>query len=340
MAYQDKPYFYCMIITRTPFRISFVGGGSDLEAFYTRKKGAVISTTINRYMYISSHRFFEPDQLRVKYSKTETVSSVEELQHPILRVVLSKMGVKGGLEVSSIADVPAGTGMGSSSAFTVGLLHNLYAAQALTPGKAQLAAEACEVEINILQEPIGKQDQYAAAYGGLNLIEFETDGSVRVEPLQLPEEHFQALQDHLVLFYTGSQRSASAILEDQRKNTLAQKDIFGALSEMVDLVYELKSALLAGRLEEMGRLLHHNWQLKKTLSGAISSPSIEEAYQTALKHGAIGGKLLGAGGGGFLMFFCPPDRQARLIDALHPLRHFDCKFDTEGSKLIYYGEQY
>jgi D-glycero-alpha-D-manno-heptose-7-phosphate kinase len=329
-----------MIITRTPFRISFVGGGSDLEAFYARRRGAVLSTTIDRYMYISSHRYFEPDKLRVKYSRTETVERVGDLQHPILREVLGKMDVRGGMEISSIADVPAGTGMGSSSSFTVGLLHNLYASKGISPDKEQLAKEACEVEIDILREPIGKQDQYAAAFGGLNLIEFDADGSVRVEPLSLPADTFEALQSNLVLFYTGSQRSASAILQDQRKNTSEQKDAFGALSEMVDLVYELKSALQTGRIDEMGRLLHHNWQLKKTLSGAISSPLIEDAYATALKHGATGGKLLGAGGGGFLLFYCPEEKQRGLVEALQPLRIFDCKFDTEGSKLIYYGEQY
>lgn len=329
-----------MIITRTPFRISFVGGGSDLEAFYSRKKGAVISTTINRYMYISTHRFFEPDKIRVKYSRTETVDQISELQHPILKTVLEKFNVSGGLEISSIADVPAGTGMGSSSSFTVGLLHNLYAWKGQEVSKEQLAAEACQIEIDLLKEPIGKQDQYAAAYGGLNLIEFHPDNTVSVTPLGLSEEMLLVLQQHLVLFYTGNQRSASDILRQQKSNTGERKDTFQALSEMTDLVYDLKDILIKGNLEDVGKLLDINWQLKKSLSGGITSPEIESAYATAMKMGATGGKLLGAGGGGFLMFFCPPEKQPGLIQALQPLRVFDCNFDTEGSKLIYYGEQY
>jgi len=335
-----KTYFYIMIITRTPFRISFVGGGSDLEAFYSRRKGAVLSTTINRYMYLSSHRFFEQDKIRVKYSRTETVGNIAELQHPIFRVAFERFKVSGGLEISSIADVPAGTGMGSSSSFTVGLLHNLYAATGQQVTKEQLAAEACDIEINLLREPIGKQDQYAAAYGGLNLFEFNPDGSVRVEPVQISRDNLDYLQDQLVLFYTGTQRSASEILQQQRENTSNKKGAFEALSEMVDLVYELKNVLVSGRIDEMGRLLHENWLLKKSLTGSISSGAIEQAYDTALKHGATGGKLLGAGGGGFLLFYCPKEKQSELIESLQPLRLFDCKFDEEGSKLIYYGEQY
>jgi D-glycero-alpha-D-manno-heptose-7-phosphate kinase len=329
-----------MIITRTPFRISFVGGGSDLEAFFSRQTGAVLSTTINRYMYISTHRYFEPGKIRVKYSRTETVDKVEDLEHPILKTVLQKLNVDGGLEVSSIADVPAGTGMGSSSSFTVGLLHNLYAWQGKEVTKEQLASEACEVEIGILKEPIGKQDQYAAAYGGLNVFEFHADGSVRVEPVQLSEDALQQFQNNLLLFYMGNQRSASEILRQQQSNTHQSKDTFSALSEMVTLVYEMKNALLRGNFDEAGRLLHSNWQLKKSLSGGITSPIIEEAYETAMKNGAMGGKLLGAGGGGFLLFYCPEEKQKGLTEALHSLRVFDCNFDREGSKLIYYGEQY
>lgn len=329
-----------MIITRTPFRISFVGGGSDLEAYYSRQKGAVLSTTINRYMYISTHRFFEPDKIRVKYSRTETVDRVEDLQHPILRVVLQKLQVDGGLEVSSIADVPAGTGMGSSSSFTVGLLHNLHTWQGREVSKEQLAAEACQVEIDLLKEPIGKQDQYAAAYGGLNVFEFNTDGSVLVEPLVLPDDLLSRFQDNIILFYMGSQRSASEILRQQQANTHQRADTFSALSEMVSLVYEMRNALLKGQMDEVGKLLHINWQLKKSLSGGITSPVIEQAYEKAMKHGAMGGKLLGAGGGGFLLFYCPAEKQTDLKQALQPFRVFDCNFDREGSKLIYYGEQY
>ncbi|GCD78571.1 GHMP kinase [Thermaurantimonas aggregans] len=327
-----------MIITKTPFRISFVGGGSDLRSFYSRRKGAVLSTTINKYMYISSHDFFEPDKIRTKYSVTETVSSVAELKHPILRTVLTELQISGGVEISSIADVPSGTGMGSSSSFTVGVLHNLMVRQQKIVTKEKLAAGACEVEIDILGEPIGKQDQYAAAYGGLNLIEFLPDESVRVSPLYLNPENKKTLEEHLVLFYIGSQRSASAILAEQNKNTTSQLDKFNALCQMADMAEELYYRLLEGDLETMGHLLHKNWQLKRQLAGGISNPTIDEIYETALKAGALGGKLLGAGGGGFMLFFISPNRKNYLIETLKQLRLFPFHFENEGSKLIYFGD--
>lgn len=327
-----------MIITRTPFRISFVGGGSDLESFYSRSKGAVISTSINKYMYISSHKFFEEDKIRVKYSKTETVSHTHELQHPILRTVLDKFHVKGGLEISSIADVPAGTGLGSSSAFTVGVLHNLHLIQKNPVQKQKLAAEACHVEIDLLHEPIGKQDQYATAMGGLNLIEFETNGEVLVTPVNPGVEILSALENNLLMFYTGDQRSASHILSEQKKNT-AQEDKFAALKKMVALVYDTVRTVNDGNLNDFGKILHENWILKKQLASGISNPMIDEAYETAMKNGALGGKLLGAGGGGFLLFYCPLNLQQRLIAALKPLRQFEFKFDEEGSKLIHFSDE-
>ncbi len=327
-----------MIITRTPFRISFVGGGSDLESFYSRHKGAVISTSINKYMYISSHKFFEDNKIRIKYSKTETVSQPEELQHPILRTVLKKFNIHGGLEISSIADVPAGTGLGSSSAFTVGILHNLHLINKSPVHNERLAAEACEVEIELLQEPIGKQDQYATAIGGLNLIEFEPSGKVVVSPLKIEKEVYNMLEQNLLMFYTGDQRSASAILSEQKKNT-SQENIFSSLKKMVGLVYETKQALATGNLNDFGRILHENWLLKKKLAAGITNPVIDAAYEIALKNGALGGKLLGAGGGGFLLFYCPVNLHEKLIAALKPLRKFDFKFDDEGSKLIHYSDE-
>ncbi len=325
-----------MIITRTPFRISFVGGGSDLEAFYSRSKGAVLSTTIDKYMYISSHQFFEPNKIRVKYSKTETVSSISELEHPILKEALSLLEIDGGIEVSSIADVPAGTGMGSSSSFTVGLLHNLHAAKGLMVNKEMLAQGACDIEIGKLGEPIGKQDQYAAAYGGLNIIEFSENGSVNVEPLHLQQETYNALQENLLMFYIGNQRKASDILSEQKKNS-QQTDKFNALKRMVELVYELKSALYGNDLNAFGQLMHENWLLKKELASHVSNGEIDDLYSTAMKNGATGGKLLGAGGGGFLLFYCEKAKQEGLINALNKVRNFKFAFDQEGSKMIYYG---
>lgn len=323
-----------MIITQTPFRVSFVGGGSDMAAFYERSEGAVLSTTINKYMYISSHRFFEEDKIRAKYSETETVIHPSELKHPIIRTVLEKFNIEGGLEISSIADVPAGTGMGSSSSFTVSLLHNLYAHTGKVPTKEQLAAEACDIEINILGEPIGKQDQYAAAYGGFNIFRFRKDGSVNVEPIRMESAVYQTLQDNLVMYYTGVQRSASAILAEQKKNISAE-DKFKNLQAMVLLVDDLKNCLQTGNTDDFGRILHENWILKQQLTGSISNPMIDEAYKAALDNGALGGKLLGAGGGGFLLFYCPKPKQDKLHQALKNLRYFDFDFENEGSKLIY-----
>ncbi|MFN3952593.1 MAG: GHMP kinase [Thermaurantimonas sp.] len=327
-----------MIITKTPFRISFVGGGTDLRAFFSRRKGAVLSTTINKYMYISSHDYFEPDKIRTKYSVTETVNRVQELKHPILKTALSQLDIQGGVEISSIADVPSGTGMGSSSSFTVGLLHNLLVRKQQIVTKEKLASGACEIEIDILGEPIGKQDQYAAAYGGINLIEFLPDETVRVTPLYLKPENKKSLEEHLALFYIGSQRSASAILHEQHKNTLSHTDKFNALCRMADMAEELYYRLIEGELQALGHLLHQNWQLKRQLAGGITNQAIDQIYQTALKAGAVGGKLLGAGGGGFMLFFVSPDQKQKLLKALRHLRFFPFQFENEGSKLIYYGE--
>lgn len=327
-----------MIITKTPFRISFVGGGSDLEAFYSTHPGAVLSTSINKYMYISSHKFFEPDKIRTKYSETETVDRVEDLKHNLLRTILQRKNITGGIEISSIADVPSGTGMGSSSSFTVGVLHNLSAYLNAYVSKETLANEACQIEIDILKEPIGKQDQYAAAYGGLNVIEFKPNGQVSVLPIHLSLEAHRDLQSHLMMFYIGNQRSASSILAEQKKNT-SQAEKHAALVQMVDLVYDLRDALVANEWSEMGTILHENWMLKQSLASGIANPHIHEIYEAALRAGATGGKLLGAGGGGFMLFYCTPDKQESVRQALKNVRPFDFKFEQEGSKLIHYGDQ-
>jgi len=327
-----------MIITRTPFRISFVGGGSDLREFYSKHQGAVLSTSINKYMYISSHKFFEEDKIRAKYSITETVENVEDLKHDIIREALKIVNIRGGVEVSSIADIPAGTGMGSSSSFTVGLLHNLNAIKRQYASKELLAQEACRMEIDILKEPIGKQDQYAAAFGGLNIFRFNANETVTVEPLYLKQEVRTQLEENLVLFFIGNARKASDILIEQKAN-ITKADNFTILKEMVALVDELKEVLYKGNLDEFGKLLNHNWLLKQSLASKISNDSISDLYQLGLKNGATGGKLLGAGGGGFILFYCPKEKQKQLIEAM-PARHFDFKFDLEGTKLIYFGDEW
>jgi D-glycero-alpha-D-manno-heptose-7-phosphate kinase len=327
-----------MIITRTPFRISFVGGGSDMEAFYARYPGAVLSTSINKYMYISSHKFFFRDQIRVKYSETETVNHLDELNHPLLRETMRKTGVTGGIEISSIADIPSGTGMGSSSSFTVGLLHCLYAVNRQYVTHEQLAREACEIEIDIVGEPIGKQDQYAGAFGGLNVIHFNSDGSVLVEPVYIKNEIYSALQENLVMFYTGNQRKASDILSEQKRNA-SRDEQFGILKSMVSLVFDLRDCLFSENLASFGPILHENWILKQKLASQISNSGINEIYEAGLRAGATGGKLLGAGGGGFMLFYCEKKNQGRLIESLKPLEHFEFCFEREGSKLIYFADE-
>jgi len=324
-----------MIITKTPFRISFVGGGSDLPAYFEKQRGAVLSTSIDKYMYISTHAFFEKDKIRCKYSQTETVDDVKNLQHPILRTVLEDFNLNG-IEVSSIADIPGGTGMGSSSSFTVGLLHNLSAFTGRSYGKKELGAGACRVEIDLLKEPIGKQDQYAAAFGGLNVIEFNPDGSVSVNPVLISNETRMTLNTNLKLYYLGNQRSASAILAEQKENT-SQESKFQALTTMVSLVYKLRDALEAGNLDDFGSLLHENWLLKQQLASGITNHRITEAYTAGREAGALGGKLLGAGGGGFMLFYAPTAAHVSLDEAMKKIEAepFDFNMETEGSKIIH-----
>ncbi|HJZ40423.1 MAG TPA: hypothetical protein VJ203_08670 [Bacteroidales bacterium] len=327
-----------MIITRTPFRISFVGGGSDMDAFYARYPGAVLSTSINKYMYISSHRFFFTGQVRVKYSETETVNHIDELKHPLLRETMRKTGVTSGIEISSIADIPSGTGMGSSSSFTVGLLHCLYAVKREFVSHDQLAREACEIEIDLLGEPIGKQDQYAAAFGGLNIIHFLSNGDVRVEPLYVKNEIYRNLQENLLMFYVGNQRKASDILSEQKKN-VSLEEKFMVLKSMASLVPDLRDCLYNGHLKDFGKILHENWILKQKLASQISNNILDDIYNTGIRSGATGGKLLGAGGGGFMLFYCEKDKQQKLTEALKPLEKFDFAFEREGSKVIYFADE-
>lgn len=327
-----------MIITKTPFRISFIGGGSDLPSFYLKRRGAVISTTINKFMYISSHSFFNRKAFQLKYSKTELVNNVNQIQHPIFREVLRKFKIKGGLEFSSNADIPNGTGLGSSSVFTVGLLHNLYTYESKHVDKRTLAESACEIEIDILKEPIGKQDQYACAFGGLNLIEFNPDNRVCVEPIAISARNREILEKNILMFYTKTQRSASKILKEQNK-VMADADKMGLVAEMVPYVYKLRDALYKGELDYLGEVLHKGWSLKKGILKEISNPQIEYYYKKGLRAGAIGGKLLGAGGGGFLLFYCPLEKQDKLRNALNKLFELKFSFSHEGSKVIYIDEE-
>lgn len=327
-----------MIITKTPFRVSFIGGGSDLKNFYSKTKGAVISTTINKFMYISSHAFFNRKAFQLKYSKTELVKRVEDIQHPIIKEALRKFGIKGGLEISSNADIPAGTGLGSSSVFAVGLLHNLYTYKSKYVDKPTLAKTACEIEVDILKEPIGKQDQYASAFGGINLIEFHPDNKVCVEPIAISGKDKETLQKNILLFYTRTQRSASKILKKQNK-VMEDAGKMELVAEMIPYVYKLRDALYKGQIDYLGEVLDKGWSLKKKIVREISNEQVDYYYKKALKAGALGGKLLGAGGGGFLLFYCPVKKQDKLRSALRGLFELQFSFSHEGSKVIYIDEE-
>jgi D-glycero-alpha-D-manno-heptose-7-phosphate kinase len=323
-----------MIITKAPFRISLFGGGSDLADYYTQSPGAVLSTTIDKYMYISSHRYFEDDKITAKYSVTELVTGARQLKHPIIREVLLKFGIDGAIEVASIADIPAGTGLGSSSAFTVALLHNLHARQGRYATKEMLAAGACDIEIGTLKEPIGKQDQYASAYGGLNVLTFLPTGQVNVEPLLLPAAHHREFADSLLLYFTGKSRPASSILAEQKDN-MVRPDKRAVLARMVELVARGRDALYAGDIGTLGRLLHQSWVWKRELATNISSGEIDTIYEHALANGALGGKVLGAGGGGFLLLVCERSKQPALRRAMSRLREIRFRPETQGSQVIY-----
>lgn len=327
-----------MIITRTPFRVSFAGGGSDLPSFYTRHEGCVLSTSINKYMYITIHPSFNRDETIVKYSQTETVKDVRKIQHPIARQLLLDYNVSG-VEITSTADIPSGTGLSTSSAYTVGLINALNAFTGKYYSQEKIARRACELEIEELGEPIGKQDQFGTAVGGLKFIRFLTDGTVDVEQIQIGSEVRKRLSDNLMLFYTGLTHSAGEILQEQNKNIISEEDKFQNLIKMTEQAYEIREALLSEDLTRFGQILHEGWQLKRRLASKISSPEIDDIYELALKNGATGGKLLGAGGGGFLLLYCDKEKQKHLRSALNRLVELQFELESGGTKVIYIGEK-
>jgi D-glycero-alpha-D-manno-heptose-7-phosphate kinase len=320
-----------MIISRTPFRISFVGGGTDLAEFYRRRPGAVVSTAIDKFMYVTVNRYFD-DSILLKYRRTELVKRVADIRHPILRECLKLTGIDRGVEITSMADVAAGTGLGSSSSFTVGVLHALHAFKGEYRTAEELAREACEVEIIRMKEPIGKQDQYIAAYGGFQSIEFMPDDTVRVDPIVLSEKMRADLAARSILLYSGVTRRAGPVLRRFRAK-FEVKD--RQMTRLRDLAYEAREALRAGDIDGLGEMLHEGWMLKKGISGGISSPSINRAYETARAAGAAGGKILGAGGGGFLLLFAPPAKRRAVRRALASWREIPFGLEPEGSKIVY-----
>jgi D-glycero-alpha-D-manno-heptose-7-phosphate kinase len=321
-----------MLISRTPFRVSFAGGGSDLPAFYREEFGAVLSTSIRRHIYVTVHERFEPN-LRVSYSKTEIADSVDQVQHALVRESLRLAELSAPLEVTTIADVPAGTGLGSSSSATVGLLNAMHAHAGRTSQASALARQACEVEIGRLGHPIGKQDQYAAAFGGFNYIRFEPDESVLVEPVRCAPGALLELERHVLIVYTELQRSANDILARQRARTASQRSTIRA---MRDLARELRVNLEGGFVPEtFGRWLHEGWQLKRTLTHGITSPVLDSAYERARRAGAWGGKVLGAGGGGFLLLLAPPERHRVILEALQRPRTLPFAIEPSGSSIVF-----
>src|SRR5436190_3104637 len=324
-----------MIISKTPLRMSFVGGGSDLPVFYRNFGGAVVSTAIDKFVYVSVNKKFD-DRIRVSYSKTEEVPSVDKIKHPLVREALKLLNIPGGIEITSIADIPArGSGLGSSSSFTVGVLHALHAFANRYASAEQLARESCEIEIERCGEPIGKQDQFAAAFGGFNFIELYPDDSVSVEPIICQRETMAALQDNTLVFYTGITRSASALLKTQRAVVASEKAKQKVLCRMVEFARELKAELQKNNVAAFGEIIHENWLLKRSLTPDISTSAIDRWYERARKAGAIGGKLLGAGSGGFLMFYAPRERHEAITRALKDLRPIRFNFEPQGSKIIF-----
>jgi D-glycero-alpha-D-manno-heptose-7-phosphate kinase len=315
-------------------RVSFVGGGSDLPVYYRRGHGSVVSTAIDRYIYITVNKKFD-DLIRVTYSKTELVESVDQVEHNIIREALKMTGVERGVEVVYMGDIPlgsAGIGLGSSSSLAVGVLNALYAYTGRHVSADRLAEKACEIEIDILGHPIGKQDQYIAAYGGFNFIRFNGDETVFVDPIICAKETRMKLHRKLLLFYTGIARISSTILETQRANI---DENYRFLDEMVVLSERMRESIVNNNITTFGELLHEGWEHKKKLTHNVSNNGINEYYEKARKAGAVGGKILGAGGGGFLLLFCEEDLQVNVRKALSNLRESPFLFEPQGSKIIY-----
>lgn len=324
-----------MIIARSPLRITLGGGGTDLASYYEKREGFLISAAIDKYVYILVHKTFD-QMILLKYSRLERVKSVSELQHPIVREALKLVGLEdNSLEICSMADIPAGTGLGSSSTFTTALLRALHGYKGDIVGNRQLAEEACEIEIGRLGEPIGKQDQYISTYGGIMCMNIQKDGFVQVEPLNLSQETLYNLEDNMILFFTGYSHSAGNILEEQDKKSKGDdENMIKNLDFVKQMGLDSKNALEKGDLNKFAEIMNIHWEYKKKRSGSMSNPKIDEWYEYALKNGARGGKLIGAGGGGFLMFYA--DDKVKLRRALNSvgLKEVRFRFEKEGAKLL------
>ncbi len=328
-----------MIISQTPYRVSFAGGGTDLPAFYEQEFGAVLSVAMNQHMYVTVSPRFDAST-RVAYMKTETAGTVDEIKHTIVREALKQTGLGAHLEITTIGDVPAGTGLGSSSSLAVGLLNALYAYKGEISSPSKLAELACHIEIDLLKSPIGRQDQYAAAYGAMNYIRFNGDHSVEVEPVPAAPETLNELEQRVLLFYTQQQRDANEILEKQSASS-SERDTFKLLCGMKQLAVEMRDEIAGNAdLDRFAKLLNEGWEMKRSLGNGISNPTIDEWYQAALGAGAQGGKLLGAGGGGFLMLMAPPYKHNLIRETLGHPRELPFKIDRRGSRIIFISDRY
>jgi D-glycero-alpha-D-manno-heptose-7-phosphate kinase len=330
-----------MIITRTPFRISFFGGGTDFPAWYAENGGAVISTTIDKYCYVSLRKlppFFDYQHKIVFFSKQEAFNNIDEIEHPAVREVYRYQKIDSGLVMQHDADLPSHSGLGSSSAFTVGLLHAIYSLKGQVVSKKRLGLEAIHVEQQMIREAVGSQDQMAVAFGGINKINFSRQNNIEVTPLTISGEKRDLLQNSLMLFFTGFPRFAVDIEKDKIKNLDARHRELHAMHAMVDQAVEILNGEVSG-YDDFGRLLHETWRLKRSLSDKVSTDFIDETYQKGLDAGALGGKILGAGGGGFILFYVRPEQQGKVMRALRHLLHVPFRFDTIGTQLIYYTEE-
>lgn len=321
-----------MIITQTPIRISFLGGGTDFRQFFSQEEGWVVSSAIDRYIFVIIKQRFD-QKIRVGYTRTELVDSVDELEHELVREALRKTGISRGVEVSTMGDIPsAGSGMGSSSTVTVGLLNAMYHYLGVAKEAETLAREACQIELDILGKPIGMQDQYIAAYGGLRFIRFARDGSVEVSSLGLDDAQCRRLSRNLMLFFTNVTRKAESVLAEQVDRINGNVEV---LREMKKLALQARAALEAGEFDEFGALLHRGWEFKKMLATRITNGSIDMIYDAARQAGALGGKITGAGGGGFLLLYCPQNRQEEVRKALRGLPELPFNLERDGSKVIF-----
>jgi D-glycero-alpha-D-manno-heptose-7-phosphate kinase len=327
-----------MIISRTPYRISLVGGGTDLRSFYSKEPGQVLSTTIDKFLYVVVKRQIGIVEFkyRINWSRVEFRNSIDEIEHPIVREALKYFEIDFPIEISTFADIPANTGLGSSSAFAVGLIHALRALKGQTATKYSLASDAAMIEVDILGRTMGKQDHFASAYGNFNVFTFNANETVSVDPVFYRPELWEQLQKNLMLFYTGLKRDASEVLTSQNEATPGKHDV---LLKMKGLVEPLREILSKGEdLRQVGEILHEGWMMKKSLTKEISTSSIDINYIAARNAGAIGGKILGAGGGGFLLFYVEQDKQELVAKALPNLSHIKMGFDTSGSRITYYDQ--